>query len=62
MKDKGPKSPNLILIPGGEDALGPITRESLWPSAENNTPFWAVCVFWTTKGLLLASMLYFLFG
>lgn len=62
MKDKGPKNPNLVLIPGGDEALGPISRESLWPSTQDQSPFWAVALFWTTKGLLLASMLYFLFG
>lgn len=62
MNDQGSKPPHLVLIPGGEQALGPMTRDALWPKAENDSPIWAVAIFWTTKALLLASMVYFLFG
>lgn len=62
MKDQGSKPPHLVLIQGGDEALGPISRDSLWPTAEDQAPFWAVALFWTTKALLFGSMLYFLFG
>jgi hypothetical protein len=62
MKDQGPKPPHLVLIPGGEDSLGPIAKETLWPKGEDASPFWALCLFWSTKALLFGSMLYFLFG
>ena len=67
MDSKQPKRPYLVLVPGGKDALGPISRAGLFhslthPSSESPAPLWTVILFWSTKALLIASMAYFLFA
>ena len=55
------QKPHLVLIRGGGDSVGPVTRLGLWSRVEPISWPWRI-MFITTKLLLLASILYFIFG
>ncbi|MBY0372144.1 hypothetical protein K2X33_15790 [bacterium] len=53
--------PNLVLIRGGAESLGPVSRMGLWarfPQTSTGTRVWLIA----GKVLLLGSLVYYLYG
>jgi len=53
--------PNLVLIRGGAEALGPVSRMGLWdrfPQTQRAPRAWFIAA----KAILLGSLLYYCFG